>query len=534
MKTEGAAPAILFVYNRPEHTKATVNALVKNTFASDTDLYIFSDGPREGDETSVQEVRTYLKKITGFKSVKIIEREKNWGLAASIIDGVTQVINQHGKAIVLEDDIVTSPHFLSFMNNALNHYQVEKRVWHISGWNYPIEGDGLGDAFLWRVMNCWGWATWADRWQHFSKEPERLKSEWTAEQKKRFDLEGSGVFWSQVEANLSKKINTWAIFWYATIFEHDGLCLNPTLSYVENIGHDGSGENCGINTLFSVSELNDRKDIKFPHDLAEKLLAVFRVSVFIERAQPKLTDKIWKWLSGNHKNFPNIKGGVNVLYYGLQRSGTNYLDALLRKNYNVHLLNSNEDRRSPLQKHCRLYNNKNLIPELKYCNDINIYTFEDFEALFKKAPQYYIVISKDPYSWYLSYCNWAEKCSWPNVSHHYIEEYNAFYGQFIYLSKSTDKFIFIKYIDLLLKPETVLNNMECITGMKRKFFSKNILHPIKVEQSMAFGKDRLAYYRDELYLNCYDKETLSKINELLDLSVVTQLGYYMVDIKKDD
>ena len=168
------APIIVFVYNRPHHTKQTLEALKKNTIASQSELYIFSDGAANNDlKAKINEVRNYVKDIRGFKKTTLIERRQNLGLANSIIDGVTRIINKHGKVIVLEDDIVTSPYFLKFMNDALNFYEKKKDVWHISGWNYPIDNKGLNDVFFWRLMNCWGWATWSDRWVNFEKNVEK-------------------------------------------------------------------------------------------------------------------------------------------------------------------------------------------------------------------------------------------------------------------------------------------------------------------------------------------------------------------------
>jgi hypothetical protein len=163
------APIILFVYNRPWHTKQTVEALQKNELAKDSELFIYSDAPRDASaEQAVQEVREYIRNIDGFKNITIVERDENWGLAKSIIDGVTKIVNEYGKVIVLEDDHVTSKYFLNYMNDALEFYKDTKEVWHISGWNYPLGGIfSSKKTFLWRVMNCWGWATWADRWQHF-------------------------------------------------------------------------------------------------------------------------------------------------------------------------------------------------------------------------------------------------------------------------------------------------------------------------------------------------------------------------------
>ena len=289
MKT---APIVLFVYNRPWHTKQTVEALQRNELAEESELFIYSDAPKcTDDEPNVSEVRKYINTIGGFKKVTIIKREKNWGLAKSIIDGATTLVNQYGKIIVLEDDIVTSPYFLKFMNDALEYYKYEKRVWHISGWNYPIETDGVGDTFLWRTMNCWGWGTWVDRWNYFEKDTDKLIRTFNKKEIKRFNLDGSHRFWNQVLLNKQGKINTWAIYWYATIFKNDGLCLNPSRSLVENIGHDGSGVHCGINEAFKT-ELNRKKDISFEKSIVENPLAVERVKEFYKSQEKPLMKRI--------------------------------------------------------------------------------------------------------------------------------------------------------------------------------------------------------------------------------------------------
>jgi hypothetical protein len=247
------APIALFVYSRHWHTKQTVEALKNNKHASESDLFIFSDAPKTSEiAPAVLEVREYIKTISGFKTVCIVEREENLGLANSIIDGVTQLCEEFGQVIVLEDDLVTSPCFLEFMNRALYKYAEEKKVWHISAWNYPIDSAGLPELFFWRTMNCWGWATWADRWVNFQKNPERLMTEWDKNEINQFNLDGACDYWSQVTANASGKLNTWAIFWYATIFENKGLCLNPVRTYVKNIGHDGSGENCSKSDIYNA------------------------------------------------------------------------------------------------------------------------------------------------------------------------------------------------------------------------------------------------------------------------------------------
>ncbi len=263
------APIVLFAYNRPWHTQQTVEALQKNELAKESELFIYSDEAKNEDaQKSVDEVRKYIDKIEGFKKVTVIKREKNWGLANSIIDGVTKIVNEHGKIIVLEDDLVTSPYFLKFMNEALEFYKNEKKVWHISGWNYPVESDGLDNVFFWRVMNCWGWATWADRWKYYEKNVDKTMSDFTIDDIKRFNLDGAEDFWSQIIANKDNKINTWAIFWYATIFKENGSCLNPVQTFVENIGHDGSGVHCRSTKSYD-DILNFNQNIKFTKSISE-------------------------------------------------------------------------------------------------------------------------------------------------------------------------------------------------------------------------------------------------------------------------
>lgn len=276
------APIILFVYARPEHTRKTLEALANNNLANKSNLIIYSDAARDDSEIElVNAVRCIVNSATGFLNVTVIEREKNYGLARNIIEGVTEVCSNHNKVIVVEDDIVTNPYFLTFMNQSLDKYVNEPSVWHISGWNYPITTDELGDVFFWRVMNCWGWATWANRWQNFEKEPENLIRDWSRKQIYKFNLDGTCKFWQQVQANKSGNINTWAIFWYATIFKNNGLCLNPVDSLVTNIGHDGSGHNSGEIDFFKTKMISVSSLI-LPDKITESELAVIAIKTYVK------------------------------------------------------------------------------------------------------------------------------------------------------------------------------------------------------------------------------------------------------------
>lgn len=288
----GLAPIVLFAFSRPDHTRRTLAALAGNSFADQSDLIVYADAARsEGDVENVRAVRDLIRGADGFKSLTVIERKTNYGLARNIIEGVTEVCEQYGRVIVLEDDIVTSPYFLDFMNRGLSRYADETRVWHISGWNYPIDESGLGGAFLWRAMNCWGWGTWWDRWARYKKDPSALIGSWAAEKVKRFNLGGRHNFWDQVKANQSGKIDTWAIFWYATIFDNEGLCLNPSRTLVRNIGVDGTGENCGSADVFTEC-LGTVPAGDLPDVISESKTALYRIQEFYRALKPSVARRI--------------------------------------------------------------------------------------------------------------------------------------------------------------------------------------------------------------------------------------------------
>lgn len=284
------APVVLFTYNRLWHTQQTVASLQKNELAQDTEIYIYSDGGKdEASWCQVNELRGYLKTIDGFKKITVIEQEKNLGLADSVISGVTKIVNEFGKIIVLEDDIVTNPYFLKFMNDALSFYENEEKVWHISSWNYPIERTDTSETFFWRVMNCWGWATWKNRWDHFEKNTDKLICELSQEDINRFNLNGSHDFWSQVISNKNKQINTWAIYWYATIFKKNGLCLSPVKSFSRNIGFDEMGTHTTCAKDFEEI-IQDEYPVKFPEQLVESSCCVLAVEQYFYKKRTRNTN----------------------------------------------------------------------------------------------------------------------------------------------------------------------------------------------------------------------------------------------------
>jgi hypothetical protein len=247
------APIALFVYNRPWHTRRTVEALCHNELAAGSDLFVFSDGPRSNaDLKAVQEIREYLRSIAGFHQVTIIERDRNLGLAQSIISGVTEIVNRSGRIIVLEDDMVTSPYFLKYINEALELYKDENRVISIHGYIYPIKNP-LPETFFIKLTGCWGWGTWKRGWDLFEPDGKILLKELEIRKlTKKFDMNGSYIFTQMLRDQTKGKNNSWAIRWQASAFLNDKLTLFPGSSHIRNIGNDGSGIHCGKTDCFHV------------------------------------------------------------------------------------------------------------------------------------------------------------------------------------------------------------------------------------------------------------------------------------------
>lgn len=253
-KTGMLAPIVLFVFARPDHTRRTVDALKQNELAQKSDLFIFSDAPKsEAQAGAVREVRQYIRRIEGFKSVSIVERETNFGLSRSIIEGVTSIVNQQSRVIVLEDDLITSPHFLAYMNQALDTYSDDDRVASIHGYVYPVKAH-LPDAFFMRGADCWGWATWQWEWAQFNPDGQYLLDELRRrELLEEFDFNGAYLFSKMLEDQIKGKNDSWAVRWHASAFLADKLTLYPGHSLVHNIGNDVSGTHCGDTTQFDTA-----------------------------------------------------------------------------------------------------------------------------------------------------------------------------------------------------------------------------------------------------------------------------------------
>lgn len=259
------APILVFSYNRPGHLSRTLNALAKNCLAQQSTLYIYCDGAKKDaskDEINlIKRNKEVAHSVRGFSEVHIIERESNYGLANNIIGAVTDIVNRYGKVITLEDDVITSVGFLKYMNDALNIYENDEKVMHISGYMYPHKAR-LKETFFYEVpYPGGGWATWKRAWDHFSNDIDELYSYWCTRWKE-FNKFGGDYLQTQLEGNKSRTMYTWFIKWHAVLLMKGGLSLYPHTSLTNNIGFDNSGSNCGISTSFDIINPADFVTVK--------------------------------------------------------------------------------------------------------------------------------------------------------------------------------------------------------------------------------------------------------------------------------
>ncbi|CAL1519217.1 glycosyltransferase [Chitinophaga sp. MM2321] len=239
------APIILMAYKRPDQTRRVLESLAANPEATDSELFVFADGPKdsaaEEDLTQIEATRAIIRSHNWCGKVHIMERVGNYGLAKSVITAVTEVLEKHEQVIVLEDDLVVSPFFLQYMNAALEMYKDEPQVASIHGYVYPLK-ETLPATFFIRGADCWGWATWSRAWKQFEPDGQklydtlRLKGEGSA-----FNFNNTYDFMKMLRKQISGKNDSWAIRWNASTFLKNMVTLYPAQSLVQNIGADASG-----------------------------------------------------------------------------------------------------------------------------------------------------------------------------------------------------------------------------------------------------------------------------------------------------
>ncbi|GAB4333185.1 MAG: hypothetical protein OHK0038_09220 [Flammeovirgaceae bacterium] len=370
------APIALFVFNRPEHTLKTLEALADNSLAQESVLYIFADGAKALASSALKqkilEVRKVIRLKKWCKEVHIIERQENWGLAGSVIAGVSKLVNLYGKVIVLEDDVITSKGFLKYMNDALDFYENKEQVMHISGYMMPVS-QLLPSTFFLQLATCWGWATWKRAWQHFNPDAQYHYNKLISDnQLNKFNLEGNYEFSKQLIGNINKSINTWAIKWYASIFEKNGLALHPYPSLTQNIGADGSGNSTDARAKryfwYKLAENIDIQEI----EIAESKKARQLVGEFYKKVEQGGTYLKYAWLKRLKNLFPK-KLEHWAKYWLIKSYKKQCIDASLKAKWKSNL------RRLPDNKPV----NVEFLGKMFYVPSGKIF-LEEFEAIFEK------------------------------------------------------------------------------------------------------------------------------------------------------
>lgn len=267
------APIALFTYNRPAHTERLFESLARWDGLADSPLHVYCDGPKHAAHAeSVARTREVVDRHAP-PHATIVKREENLGLARSIITGVTELCAGFGRVIVLEDDLVLSPHALDFLNAGLDRYAGDDDVMHVSAYMYPVLRQ-LPASFFYREATCWGWGTWARAWRHFDADAGALVTRIDeGGLRNAFNIEESMYFYQMLCKQRDGEIDSWAIRWYASMFLRNGLALHPGQSLVRNLGFDGSGVHCNVDTRFEV-DLSEHGVRSFPRRLVESPDAV--------------------------------------------------------------------------------------------------------------------------------------------------------------------------------------------------------------------------------------------------------------------
>lgn len=310
MKKNKYAPIVIFLYNRLDHTKKMIESLLKNKEINESDVYIFCDGAKNKNDMKVKNVQDYvrnLEKNNVFKSLTLSISQSNKGLANSVISGVTKIVNDYGKVIVLEDDLVLTSDFLDYMNNSLDFFEKNRKIWSISGYNIPIKvpNNYENDIYLSYRGSSWGWATWNDRWNLVDwnvKDYEIFRK--SKQMRDKFNRGGYDMS-QMLSDQMDGRINSWAIRWCYEESKRNMLTVYPVQSLVKNIGLDGSGTHSGICSKYDV--VLKKHNIKIENiEINDEILKEFK-----EFYNYGIKQKIWELLDviGLRKKILKVRNG---------------------------------------------------------------------------------------------------------------------------------------------------------------------------------------------------------------------------------
>lgn len=278
------APVVVFAYNRADHISQTLNHLAGNHLAPDTELFIYCDNAKnENAREGVENVRAIADEFAHnscFKKVTVVKAEKNKGLAASIIGGVSEILNQYGRVIVVEDDLVTSKDFLTYMNNALDFYENNPKVWSISGYTFPLKTlEKYPHDIYMSPRGCsWGWATWKDRFEKVDWEVSDFEEFIKDENRIKHFNEGGPDMTDMLTRQVNGKINSWAIRWCYQESKENMFTVYPTKSRVRNIGCDDTGTHCVSSNLYDTTLISGDYNCNFENLTPDsKIMKEFRM-----------------------------------------------------------------------------------------------------------------------------------------------------------------------------------------------------------------------------------------------------------------
>jgi hypothetical protein len=253
------APIVAFAYNRPRHLRAVMDSLAKNSGAEQSSLFIYCDGSKSAaDAASVEATRRVARDVTGFAKIEIIEREMNHGLSRSIVEGVSEICDRFGRAIVLEDDVVPTPFFLKYVNDGLDRYADDGRVLSIGCHTFD-SGFELPETFFLNIPDCWGWGVWQRSWKSFNADGAALLAQIRArDDARKFDFDGAYPYTDMLEQQVNGGNQSWAVRWYAQAFLNEKLVLYPRHAVTRNIGFDGTGTHGGQANGYQVVRAAER------------------------------------------------------------------------------------------------------------------------------------------------------------------------------------------------------------------------------------------------------------------------------------
>ena len=285
-------PIALFLYNRPAHTRVVLESLSRCRRLDECTLRIFCDGPkRPEDATAVNAAREVAREWAERLDAEVVERDSNLGLARSVVSGVSELCDSHGRVVVIEDDFSLSPAFLDYMLSALDRYENEPNVYQICGYMFPIRHAPKPDAFLLPLTTTWGWATWSRAWKIFDWRPADADALGDPEVRRRFNLNNAYPYAEMLERKLNGENDSWGILFWWAVFRANGLVLHPRKSLVWNGGFDESGVHCGDQawTNQSLAEIASdpwaTKPFLFPEQVATDEIAFGKVIRYLRSEQ---------------------------------------------------------------------------------------------------------------------------------------------------------------------------------------------------------------------------------------------------------